>query len=159
MNKRGQAFGALILLFIGAIVALALLPAIAENAQEISRTVVVENNTITMPAAASSLDLDGQELLDTPLVTNATGGEAVPASNYTVAEVVSTTTGVKTVNILSNGGLFEGESVNISYTYGVDGYADNAGARSLGNFVALFAALGLLGFAVFYGIGRAGWMK
>lgn len=135
--------GAIILTFVAVIVALSLFIASADQVGQTATTAEIRNTTYTFPAVGSYLDLKGQELLSTPVVYNSTGGESVPASNYTIAEGVSTTTGVKTVRLLNLGGNYTGSSVNISYTYGVDGYIEDSGSKAIAGLIVIFAALAI----------------
>jgi len=150
-------------MFLGIIVALSLLPAIAENHNTLTTTRTASNVTYTSPALNGVIDLEGQELIGTALVTNATGGTLI-TSNVTVDEGVSATTGLKTVQLTVTGDTFGTDdltavSLNVSYTYGPEGYADSQGARGMAGLIVLFAGLGLMGFVVFYSIGKArGWM-
>ncbi len=81
-----------------------------------------------MPAAGASIDLIGQELLSVPTVINRTGAEVITTGNYTIAEGVSTSTGVKTIILTTKAGsVYASKDVNISYTYGPDGYVDDTG--------------------------------
>jgi len=156
MNKKGN-IGTLIIFFIGVIVALSLLPAIAENQAVLTDTQTASNVTYTMAASGSFIDLNGQEYISGVLVTNSSSGTIID-SNYTIGEGISASTGLKTVTLTSDGAYFEddaldGLSVNVSYVYGPDGYADSSGARSMAKLIILMAGLGILGFAVFYSLG------
>jgi len=148
MKNKGQVnISNLLLIFIGAIVALSLIGAIALNTG-ISTTTYVHNDTLdgtstTMPANGESADLTGQDLLSTPVVVNGTGSLEVAAGNYTIGERVSPTTGVKTVYIQTDSAEYANQPVNISYTYGPEGYATNSGARSVISLIVIFAALGI----------------
>jgi len=146
MNKKAQSLGSFILVFIVVIVGLSLLTAVALNTG-ISTTSYTQNDSLsgstTMPASGSRIDLTGQDLLSTPVVVNVTGSGTVTASNYTIDTIVSTSTGVKTVSLLSNGGWWEGEEINISYIYGPEGYANDAGTRGVISIIVIFFVLGI----------------
>lgn len=145
MNKKGQDslnyMGLIVGIFVTIIVALALFQASAGNLDKAVNTFYLGNTTYTAAADGVTIDLQGQELLSTPLVQNATSGAAVPSTNYTIQEGVSATTGVKVIQYTGLVGAFEGESINISYTYGDEGYIEDSGGRGIANIILVFAAL------------------
>ena len=146
MNNRGQktGIGILIVLFIGAIVGLVLLQTTAQETDDALTTRFLANRTITAPAAGSTTDLVGQELLSTPIVTNASGGGVVPTTNYTIAEGVSTVDGLKRIRYTTVGpSPFASKSVNVSYTYGPEGYIEDSAGRSIFSLVIILGALAL----------------
>ena len=155
MNKTGS-IGALIVFFIGVIVALAILPAIADG-QSTMTSQVTGNETITTPANGSWIDLVGQELFGTPVVYNQSSGTLITGTNYTIEEGISSVDGKKTVRYKSGTDEYSNVGVNVTYTYGAEGYVDDRGGRSIAGLIVLFAAIGLMGFAIFYGIAR--WIK
>jgi len=163
MNKKGQmGMGSIILLFIGVIVAFALLPSIANGVDTMVSTRNAVNSSVTLSTVGVAVDMTGMELIGDATVLNATTGETL-ASNVTVAEGLSD--GQKTIQITLGGdGTIEGHNytdnaVFVTYEYGADGYADDAGTRGIANTIVIFSALGLLGFVVYYAIGKAGWLK
>ena len=101
------------------------------------------SNAITIPAAGVTIDLTGQELFGTPTTVFA-NGTAYNVANFTIDEGVSTTTGVKTIRLTSVANVYEaGENINITYTYGDDGYIDNSGARSMAALIVIMFALAI----------------
>lgn len=145
MNRKGEiGLGVILIMFIGVLVGIVLLPAIADNIGTTRNIVTADNSTYTAGAVSVAIDLTGQELFGTPVVTNYTGGEIVPTANYTLDEGISATTGLKTVRYTS-GAITEyaGQLINISYQYGMDGYIDSGGGRSIALLVVIFAALGI----------------
>ena len=148
MNKKGQiTIGSLIYILIGVIVGIVLLQASADQAAVTSLTKVYNSSgadgSFTAPAVGVTSDLTGQSLLSTPTVVNKTGG-TLAAGNYTIAEGVSATTGVKTIRYTSSAtSEYAGLPINISYTYGVAGYADDAGARAVIPMIIIFFALAI----------------
>ena len=112
MNKKAQmvGLGVFFTLFIGIIAALALYQGILPLIGESTLSASTVNASFSMPASGARVDLTGQEILNTPIVINGTGGnETIPASNYTIDEIVSETTGVKTISYLAKDGHFEDE--------------------------------------------------
>lgn len=142
MNRKGQAagIGMFLAIFIGVIVGLILFQASVDQAAGTLNSVYAANKTYTL--SATTQDLIGQELLDTPVMTNATGGELISSTNYTIFEGISSTTGLKTVKMTGTpSALWTGKSVNISWTYGPNGYIEDTGSRSIVGLIAIFAAL------------------
>ena len=147
MQKKAQAvigIGAIIMVFITVIVGLVLMPAVAENQAAVSNTVDTANTTtLTVPASGGVSDLPGSALLNTPVVYNSSSGLVVAAGNYTIEERVSATTALKTIVYVADSGEFEGQSVNIDYEYGSDGYAEESGTRSISTLILIFFAIGI----------------
>jgi hypothetical protein len=145
MNKKGQDslsyMGVIIGIFVTIIVVLALFQSSAQNMSAAVNTLVLDNKSYTAPASEVTIDLLGQELLSTPVVINGTSEAAVPTTNYTIAEGISTTTGLKVIQYTSHAIGYAGEPVNITYTYGADGYIEDSGARSVAGIILIFAAL------------------
>ena len=149
MNKKGEITTGVILGgFLGILVALILYQGTFGFISTATDPVNGVNRTYTMPAAGSSIDLFGQELLNTPVVTNATGGAVVAATNYTIAERVSPVDGLKRVALTSLGGPYASRSVNISYQFGQEGYIEDAGGRSVAGLITIMAAMAILVFAI-----------
>lgn len=138
----GKQLGGIIIATIGILVGLALLTGqIAPSVGLMTGTRTLHNTTVTMPAAAGVLDLTGQELITEISVTNATDGTAVDSTNYTIAEGISATTSYKRVILTSVAGPYEGESINISYTFGEEGYVDSSGGRAFASMIIIFVSL------------------
>lgn len=148
MNKKAQAqigLGVIMVTFIAILVGVILFQAIAQEAGKATTSSVYNTTSgsaaITCPADTITIDLEGQELLSTPLVRNASGDLVIQSGNYTIDEGVSTTTGVKTIRYTAIGSEFAGNTLNISYDYGRDGYIDNSGGRAMAGLIAIFFAL------------------
>ena len=144
MNSRGQNFkiGLILTLFIGAIVGIVLLQSTAQQTDS-SLSIRQYNATVAAPALNAKKDLVGQEILSTPLVYNTSSGTALAATNYTVAEEVSTTDGLKRIVLTTKSAEWAGRNLNISYDYGAEGYIEDAGSRTVFNLVILFGALAI----------------
>ena len=143
INRKGQVgVGLFMALFISVIVGLVLFQGSAVFVAQATDTQVSNNRTYTLGAIGTTIDLAGQELIDTPVVTNATNSaQIVPTSNYSITEGISTITGLKRIRLTSLGGNYSSTSVNISYTFGPEGYIDDAGGRSVADLVLIFSAL------------------
>ena len=141
MFKKGEiGVGGILIAFIAIIVGLALMNGgIFDAIGTMTQKVTVANQTVTLPAAGSIVGLTGQAI-ESVIVTNASDGAVVPATNYTTqSRVVSN--GALTANLLSNGGLFVSKSVNVSYIYEPAGYETSSGGRALISLIAIFMAL------------------
>jgi len=167
MNNKAQlGIGQFVMFFIGIIVVMALIPTIADNVDTIRTTRNAGNLTYTMSSGvgiANAIEAEGQEYIGSALVTNSSTGTVI-GSNITVTEG-SNADGEKTVLVyLSGDGTCDGinytsQPVNFSYEYGPDGYAESAGTRSMAALIVIMAALGVLGFAVYWVIGKSNWMR
>jgi len=149
MNKKAEeiGIGVIMTVFITVLVGVVLFQAVAQEAGKGSQTVDYDTNTgsatVVVPADGVTIDLPGQELLNTPVVTNNTDGTTIAAGNYTIDEGVSTTTGVKTIRYTAVGSEFDGLNMNLTYQYGADGYIDSSGGRAIAGLIAIFFALAI----------------
>ena len=159
-----QNIGALVILFIGIIFVFAMLPAISDGVDTLTTTRSDVNTSVVLVQDVA-VDIKGQELIGAAVVKNSTADVTI-LSNVTVAEGLSATDGGKTIQVTLGGDGYgylgenlSGQTVFVTYTYGADGYAQEAGTRGIASLIMVLTALGLLGFVVFYAIGKAGWMK
>lgn len=145
---EGKQIGGIILSVVGILIGIALLTgSISGNVGTMTNQVTVVNATYTAPAGDGTIDLTGQEVFGTPIVTNATHGTLI-GGNYTIDEGISATTSYKTVRYTTNGGTWGGSPiesipVNISYIYGADGYVDSSGGRAFASLIILFVSMGI----------------
>jgi hypothetical protein len=119
-------------------------PSLGNDVGVMTGTQAVTNKVFSIGANGVTVDLIGQELLSTPVVTNKTDGVTIGATNYTIAEGVSSSTGYKTIQYKTVGTAFASRDVNITYTYGAAGYIDNAGGRAMIPLIFVFFAILLL---------------
>jgi len=155
MNKRGEmkaglGIGLLIMTAITVIVGLILMQGSATNVGQTSTTYTFEqddggNFNITIGAAGAIQDLVGQDLIGTATVVNASGDAVDCSANFTVSEGVSTTTGVKTIigTTAPTGSVSWCAIMNVTYTYGPDGYINDAASRTVTTLILLFMALSI----------------
>lgn len=145
MNKKGvemNTVGIIVIAAIAIIVVMTLIPTIATNMSALTTTTTFVNQTVTMPTAGNTLDLNGQAASGITLV-NATGsGEAVPTTNYTIVNYV-VKNGALVAQLKTTTSGYAGKSVNISYTAEPYGYDTNAGGRAIANLVVILAALAI----------------
>ena len=154
MDKKGQmSFGIFISIFIGVIIGLLLLQASAVYVEQGTRSstgvATITAKQYAAPGSGTVRVLDGQELVELTSVTNATGDD-IAAANYTVAECVRPTDGLKGICYTSTG---VGEppangAVNITYTYYPEGYIDSSGGRSIASLIIIFFALAIAAIAL-----------
>ena len=150
MKNKGQiSMGPILLAFIGIILGITLFITIQQLVVPLTAQDTATNVTVAWPSAANgTTDMIGQELFGTPLVTLANESMWVVAAgdtldgNYTISEQVSN--GVKTIQLKRlDSALTMAENVNVTYTFGPDGYIDNGGARSVALIIGIFAALAI----------------
>jgi len=145
MNKKAQMdnLGMIMTIFITVLVGVVLFQTVAQEAGTGSAEATVTNASVTAVAAGTNVDMDGQELLDTPVVTNSSGQLQTVTVDYVIDEGVSATTGVKTVQYRGVSGNASSQAMNVTYTYGVDGYIDSSGGRAMASLIAVFFALAI----------------
>ena len=142
--------GPIILFAVMVIVAVAFIPDIFKSQEAMRTTYTATHLDYAAPVTAQGkFTLTGQSLLSTATVVNNTGALDC-ANNYTVASGVSSTTGTKRVLISAPANTSACRNVNISYTYGPEGYIDDSGGRSMAGLIGLFSVLALLGGAIYY---------
>lgn len=153
MKKKGEiTTGIMISVFVGVIVALVLLTAVSPYIGQTSQTQTMSNVTFTPSGDLGTyVDLRGQELIGTPIVTNASSKDVIPASNYSIVERISSVDGLKRIGITiyDSASTWNASNINVSYTYGMEGYADSGGARSIILLIMTFAVLSVLVFTIY----------
>lgn len=164
MNRKAQ-FGGLMLMFLGVIVALSLLPAIANNAIVLSEKTAVVNETLDISSAWSVDSGDtinaskvvtlgtvptGWDVDNCPLEVSEVLGPANTTLTVTTDYVVAGGNGtIRFLNTVATNAT-NGNTTHLSYTLCPDGYVSSAAGRSMSKLILLFAALGLIAFAIFY---------
>ena len=152
MNRNGQiGVGVLISLFIAIIVGLILIQPIATNVEQGTQAVkglTTATNYSVTGVKDTKVALRGQELGAVTIVVNATTGATIPAANYTIAECVRPTDGLKGIcytalDDYTTGAIAASGPVKVTYTYYPDGYMDDSASRSIFPLVILFAALAI----------------
>lgn len=151
MNQKAQlGVGVIVTIAIAVIVGLVMFQPIASNVDLGTRAA---SGSIASGAAYNvvgvlntPVELRGQELVSVTSVKNQSGGGTVAAANYTIAECVRSSDGLKGIcyTALAAGvGNPATGAVNISYTYYPDGYIDDAGARSVSGIIILLSAIAI----------------
>lgn len=148
MNRKGQiGIGAILIMAIAVIVSMVLFQQSAANVAQETSTFTLVNGSFTAPAAGQSIDLTGQELFDTPVIVNATNTTQIiaAANNFTIAEGVSTSSGVKKIILTTIAGSpYAGKPIKVSYSYGAEGYADDSGSRAVTGLILILAAVAIV---------------
>ncbi len=127
--------------FIGIIIAIVFLASIATSIVGQTNTITTINETVTAPAVNASLALTGRDYVGSGVVHNATNGTLIPTVNFTFSDGL--VNGAKTVLITTLDGAsgYAGESINVSYEYGAEGYLADSGSRSIALLIIIFGAL------------------
>lgn len=146
--------GGFIMGFVTVIVALSLFSGgIASNVNSVTTTRTITNASLGSPSADATQNLEGIAA-SSVVVSNATGGEAVPATNYTISNYVVDSTGLLTAQYTQNAGAYAGQALNISYVYEPEGYATDAGSRAVSSLILIFTALAILVIGVMVAINK-----
>jgi hypothetical protein len=138
--------GTIIVIAVAIIFALSLMVgsgSIFSNIGQSTQKVSYVNNTVTFPAAGSTLTLNGQAVSDV-IVTNKTSGAVVPSTNYTTTNY-DVSTGTLRTYLTGLTGYYNNQSVNISYTTEPLGYATDSGSRAVIQLIGIFSALAVIG--------------
>jgi len=142
-----KVFGLILLAFIAALVGLVLTQTIASNISGFTDTILLSNTTVTAGAypTVNVTDLTGQEFISGKVfnATNVSGVDLITNTNVSIGEGISATTGLKSVQLTILDPQWASRSLNITYTYGPDGYVDNAAGRSVSNLILIFLAIGI----------------
>lgn len=159
MKRKGEMqAGVMIMTFLSIIVGLILLTSTYDFVGQTTNTFTLANYTFTFPSNGNTVDLYGQELINTPGFINRSNGVVIPSTNYTVSEGISSVDGLKRIRLTGKSGPFAGVVVNASYDYGHVGYIDDSGGRAVTSLIPIFGAIavivaGLVGLAF-----KKGWI-
>ena len=114
---------------------------IGNDIGRMTNTFTITNQSVTTAANGAYVDLTGQELVGDYAVNNGTPYVTNGAIGVTIEESVSTVTGTKRVRMKTNNATWASKPINVTYTYGSEGYADSAGSRAIAALIAVFFAL------------------
>ncbi|MEA3414063.1 MAG: hypothetical protein U9Q99_00860 [Nanoarchaeota archaeon] len=163
MNKKAQiGFGGIIILFAGIIFAIALLTPIFDTQAEMTTKQTIDNKSISTVTAFvgdnevnetftytlyadQSTWKESECPLSSVVIRNGAGTELTDNTDYTLAE----DTGV--YSLLNTSKTVPATALNLTYadyTYCMDGYNTDSGARSIAGLIGLFSVLALLGFVI-----------
>lgn len=155
MNKKGMEMsgvGSLVVLAVAIIVVMSILPTIASNTAVLNTQNVVVNSSVTAPTVGNTITLVGQAYSNI-IVTNASTGDVVPASNYTIKNYVVGADGTlgTTLTAKFNDTIgWTGRKVNISATVEPYGYDTSAGGRSMASLIIILTSLAIAVVVVMY---------
>lgn len=152
MNKQGQVnlsmgllISAMVAIIVGAVLMTTVATYVGQTTSTFTNNDTADGTATTAPAAGATSDLTGMELIGTPTVINATNAtDTIATDNWTIDEGVSTTTSLKTIRLtMDSASTYGGEDLNITYTYGTDGYIESSGARGIVGIILIFMAVGI----------------
>lgn len=151
MGKENSNGIAIIMIFIGAIIAATLMVPIADQIFDQTNSRTATNVTTVMPAAVNTtVDLEGRNLIGTITLVNDTFDDV--SQFYIKDERLSSNSGLLTVAVTSNStsgvGNTLGQTVNATYEFKPDGSAVNSTDSSLIRLILIFAALAVLFFVL-----------
>lgn len=149
MKKKGEVNGIGILLgiFVAVIAAIVIFQSVATSVGSARTTTTYANQTVTVPLKGEYTDISGvQEILGTYTIWNRTTA-VIATDNITLVERVGTD-GMKTVSIYNNDGRWNSSSVNVSATFGNDGYIEDSSAWAVTSLIVIFAALAIAVFTL-----------
>ena len=168
MNKKGNTFGIIIMLFVGIIFALALIEPIANTQSEMTTKQIAVNESTNLDAVSCILvdtidetDADCNiTILNDPSLstwkptlcpisgvslTNDNGTALTLSTDY---EVFGASGLIQMLNSTTTFNQSMGNVVLIDYTYCGDGYNVDSGARGIANLITLFAIFALFAFVL-----------
>jgi len=168
-------FGALVILFLGVIVVLALLPTIADRTKELSEKVITTNETLNVTAnecysvagakgqvqtndtrcnitvthapTANSWDMRNCPI-SAVVIGNASGDALTLTTDYTVNASRGVISLVNSTGV--NASVFD--TAYMTYTWCDEGYIAQGAGRTVAQLVLIFSAIGLLAWAIYTGI-------
>lgn len=145
MNKKGEeiGIGAIVTIFITAIVGVILLVAVAQENGKSLDTATLSNETITAAAAGVAYTFTDYKALSDVIITNATGGETVPSSNYTIANNQVVNGALASTLTMTADSAYAAQSLNVSATAQPLTYVGDSGARAVIGLIVVFFALGI----------------
>lgn len=142
-NKKGEINPTVVIIIaIAAIVGMVLLQATASYTGAATTTASWSNKTVAV-STATYTDIQGaQNSVGSYTITNATGGETIASTNLSIVERVGDD-GQLTLSILKNDARWNSKNVNVTGTYGPDGYINDSGGRSVAGLIILFFAIAI----------------
>jgi len=148
MKKKGQtSIGGIIIAAILIFVGLAMMfsGSVPQSIGDMTKTGTNNNKTMNMPGQGATAEITtcGQKAL-TYTITNATGGEIVPTTNYTISQSAGTDGYLAAKVTTGTTSNYANRSVNVSCTYEPKGYVVEGGSRAIVGLVAIFAAMLIL---------------
>lgn len=144
MNERGQmGLGMILLMFIGVIVGAIFLVAIAQQIGTSTNLDSYGNVTIVPGANGNTNIITTYRAFSNVVITNATDGAAIPATNYSVANNQITNGALSVVITTVDNSTADSAGWNVTATAQPLGYIPDAGARSVTALIVIFFALAI----------------
>ena len=140
----------LIVLFIGAIIAVTFMSPIGDIIFGTTNTITITNQTVTGATVNTTLDIRGREILTTVAIINETNATDSLVNEGGSLQTGTGSDGLLSVQLLLNDTAadFAGLGVNVSYTANPDGYISNSGGRSITQIILIIAALAIVVFTI-----------
>ncbi len=175
VEKNAIGVGGFVLLFLGVIVALAILPTIAKQQSELTTKIPVVNETIDISDAIISgwgavnesfqfnitnYNTIGWKQSKCPIsgvvVRNSTGNTATLGTDYIFTPTLGNFSFMNTTtfNQSNLANLPDANNTYVDYSYCADGYVTNSGGRAIAALIVLFSALGIVAYVLFYAVRR-----
>lgn len=160
MNKKGQVYG-VVLLFIGVIVALALIPSIFNTQAQMTTKQTVDNQSVSVVNAFVGDNEVNESVNFTAYTQSAWKQDDCPLTSVTIRNGAGTELTADTdytlyasqgvYSLLNTSDTVPDTSLNLTYvdyTYCADGYNKDSGSRNVAALIGLFSALALVGFVL-----------
>lgn len=168
MNKKGQieglsslTVGGIVVLFIGIVVAIALIVPILDAQSQLTTKQTVTNDSISYAPSVAAEGMinesyqmnvtksqDGWRSSSCPIVissvTNSSGTAYTLTTDYLFTDSIGNFTLVNTAKV--NATIASDNLTYVSYTYCQEGYNKDSGSRGIAGMIGLFSVLILLGF-------------
>jgi len=162
MDGKDVTVGTILILFIGIIVALAILPEIATQGGIMTTKSNVINETVDLSTAWTENGYNANTS-ETFTLANAPSGWKItgcPLTTFTFANASKYFTVTTDYSLAASTGVLtlvptaeinrSGNTTYATYIHCRDGYLTDSGQRSVAGLILIFAALGLLGFTIYY---------
>lgn len=142
MDNNLAEFGVIVIAAVTILIGLAFWPAVSPNIGAMTKTFDSTNVTMTLPAvtATSELPMCGQKAISI-IITNATGGATVPATNYTVTQSQGIDGYLVAKVTTASQSFYASKSVNVTCNYEPKGYINESGSRGIVALIAVFLAI------------------
>lgn len=141
---------AILIVTIGALIAIAFLATIADSIFEQTNTIAFTNVTVTSAAVNTTLDVTGRQLLTTVQIYNSSNFTDSLVNSGGSLQTGAGSSGLLSVQLLLNdtASAYAGKTINISYTANPDGYLSLGSSRSIANLIIIFGSLAVLIFVI-----------
>ena len=142
MENKTIGFGLIVMAAVAVLIGLAFWPTLSPAIGQMTKTFTSASTTITLPAGGATTEITpcGQKAL-TITIINATGGETITATNYTLSQSVGTDGYLAAKLTVAASSPYASKSVNYTCTYEPKGYIEDGGSRAIIGLVAIAMAL------------------